>query len=341
MQPENRMRRLRRQIARIPGARVLYHVICMRGLRRQIARILGCHVEFLQANERKFRYWFFRGNDKLVGDYGFISSELIGQMITRNVEFVRFDEDAGRVYLKKDSVIVAVDRYVWIFKEVFLDELYYIQPQLLPDQFVVFDFGMNRGYTALYFLSQTPCEHVYGFEPVKSTFEFALDNIAQNPRMKNRLTLFNVGVGSEDMETEGYVSRDRDGISSYSEEFLDQYAPGFTASAEKSIFRIKQASKVMRELIENDDIRLPIVLKIDIEGHEYEVFDDLAANPDIMRRIDVIVGEYHLGLGRVQAALEGVGFELYTTTATSAQVGDFLFVRKRPLPQKHEADNGT
>lgn len=57
------------------------------------------------------------------------------------------------------GIIIKTDSYYMIFLEVFVYE-YYILPPLGGKKFYVFDVGMNRGYTSIYYASQPACEKI-------------------------------------------------------------------------------------------------------------------------------------------------------------------------------------
>ena len=61
---------------------------------------------------------------------------------------------------------------------------------------------------------------------------------------------------------------------------------------------VKKASEILKPIIIGNDVK-NIILKIDAEGAEYDIFEDLRDNfPEIFDRVEIIVGDAHLGFER-------------------------------------------
>ena len=61
---------------------------------------------------------------------------------------------------------------------------------------------------------------------------------------------------------------------------------------------VKKASEVISKIITENNINTKIILKIDVEGAEYDIMDDLITS-EIINKIDVILGEGHVLSDRV------------------------------------------
>ncbi|MGF7118946.1 hypothetical protein [Methanobacterium oryzae] len=57
--------------------------------------------------------------------------------------------------------------------------------------------------------------------------------------------------------------------------------------------KIKEASGTISDIIKKDNINSNIVLKIDTEGSEHKILDNLISN-DLLKMFDIIMGENHL-----------------------------------------------
>lgn len=102
-----------------------------------------------------------------------------------------------KFYLQRGDLKLISDEHHWIFVEIFGCQTYSGYRWFLQceDDFVVFDLGMNRGYATLYFAEDSRCLKVYGFEPVKETFDRAQVNIALNPHLEGKIAVHNFGLG--------------------------------------------------------------------------------------------------------------------------------------------------
>lgn len=141
-------------------------------------------------------------------------------MQENSVEFVDFKQgipknfsksissNPSEITLKSDKITINLDtNYPWIAIEVFVTQIYAL-PKMIskllfgekaePKRYIVLDFGANRGYASLYFATQTWCEKIYAFELFPQTFTQACENIALNPALAPKITLFNYGLGNLD-----------------------------------------------------------------------------------------------------------------------------------------------
>ncbi|EME0896058.1 FkbM family methyltransferase [Vibrio parahaemolyticus] len=70
-----------------------------------------------------------------------------------------------------------------------------------------------------------------------------------------------------------------------------------------------------------------VILKVDVEGAEYAILNDLIDNnPDFFNNIDIITGELHLGMQNIDERIRSLGYEL-VETKQNGQVCDVLFIK--------------
>lgn len=138
---------------------------------------------------------------------------------------------------------------------------------VLPECDRMVDFGAYLGFTALYAASFGPCVSAFEASPMNGALLAA--NVALNPELRGRVTLHPHAVG------------DRDGT-------VTLYAKGY-ADPEASIFRdVERATLVCgaptarvrmrdtRAVLEEIGVGPDSLLKIDIEGAEYQVLPRIA-----------------------------------------------------------------
>ena len=62
---------------------------------------------------------------------------------------------------------------------------------------------------------------------------------------------------------------------------------------------LKKSSTIFKDIIEKNNIKDNIILKIDVEGAEYDIINDLVDNySEFFNKVVKIVGETHLGFDK-------------------------------------------
>ena len=214
-------------------------------------------------------------------------------------------------------------------REIFAQHIYFIHPKYLKaSSYLVLDFGMNRGYAALYFASQPWCNAVHGFELNELTFNLAEENVALNPALKDKIHIHNFGLGKQDEQLKCFYLPDRDGICTTSSDFLKSYAPEEINRVVEKEITIKKTSSTIKALIQDLAPDTRIVLKIDVEGAEYDILEDLVENyPAFFDQVTLIIGEAHLGLEPITNMLSPLGYTNVCEKNYNPKTEDFLFVK--------------
>ncbi len=156
--------------------------------------------------------------------------------------------------------------------------------------FVFIDVGANIGDSALYTASNPNCKKVFSYEPFFNTYKTALTNINLNPDLKEKINIFNFGWGGEEHQLE---------VECFEDSYFNTLnsANNFPIQAKihtnktKTIVNLKKSSDELKKILS----LFPdsnIVLKIDIEGGEYECIQDLD-NSGLLKYINVIFLEWH------------------------------------------------
>lgn len=193
-----------------------------------------------------------------------------------------------------------------IAQEIFAGEEYGFYSK--ADYFVI-DIGLNIGCSSLYFASKSNITAVYGFEPSKVVYNKATNNILSNKKeVRDKITIFNVGLGGKDYK-EKFTAFD--GIDESRGMKIMQDEIKIYNNAKIVELEVRQASRVLSEIFSRHEEKC--LLKIDCEGAEYEILEDLL-NSGELKRVDVIVMEWHNGkYAELQSLLERAGFEYLLT----------------------------
>jgi FkbM family methyltransferase len=164
-------------------------------------------------------------------------------------------------------------RLAYLFREIFVRQTYPVQ-HLNPEP-VIFDCGANLGMATLFFKFFYPRCRITCFEPDPATFELLEKNVANN--RLDRVALFDVALWSED----GTIDF-----------FSDPSDPGSLRMSALAARMKAPAVKVpARRLSEFVGCEVDY-LKLDVEGAELRVFQDLAASGKL-RLVRELAVEYH------------------------------------------------
>jgi len=164
--------------------------------------------------------------------------------------------------------------FLWQYHEIFYSESYKFKPKNVNP--VIFDCGANVGTSVMYFRKHYPSAVIKAFEPDKKIFSYLEHNILNN-KIKD-IELFNAAVWKENT-TLNFAGDGADGGQ------IDTKNKGNT---DVQAIRLK-------DLLEKE--KSIDLLKIDIEGAEYEVFEDCKNS---LSRIHNIFVECHSFLNNAQ-----------------------------------------
>ncbi len=204
------------------------------------------------------------------------------------------------------------DSLVHIVREIFINFCYFVKINKASP--VIFDVGSNIGIATLFFKSFYPNAAIYSFEPDPDTFSLLDSNIREN----NLTSVFRTKAGLSDFDGKSmlYVPHWSNGSSSILQEKIE-IERGYASQCfalpesnikEKEIDVIKCSDFIRKHNIERIDL-----LKIDAEGSEESIINDLRNRLDI---IDFVVMEFHFSkdlfnknsLGRIISVLERADF---------------------------------
>lgn len=202
-------------------------------------------------------------------------------------------------------------------KEVLVEECYHYHLNNGKKD-VVIDVGMNIGDAVLYFLSMDHVEKVYGFEPFEKTFHNAQSNLRKNNVDLRRVELFPVGLsGCNEERTISFNDNMTCGQSTIADVRDKAYADyldwGLVDKQDEQTaeVEVRRASEVLEPILKENPDR-NIVLKMDCEGEEYGIMEDLY-DSGVLQKIDYIMMEWHyMGRERILHRLDQAGFSWWT-----------------------------
>ena len=218
----------------------------------------------------------------------------------KGFEVSKFDADTEEVIFSNGNLNIYTDvQYPWIVGEIFAEDIYKFQTNLdLTKQYSVLDIGANRCYASIYFAQKDWVKDVYAFELVPQTVEIAQKNLELNPKYSSKIKLYPFGLGKENTTVTIEMLPHRDGCNTIENNFFDNYMPQEHGKGIPQVCEIKKTSEVISKIVEENSLE-NIIFKIDAEGAEYDIIEDLSENyPQIFDKIAILVGDTHLGFER-------------------------------------------
>jgi FkbM family methyltransferase len=195
--------------------------------------------------------------------------------------------------------------FAYNFEEVFFEEEYFFQAD--SDTPVIVDCGSNIGLATLYFKTVYPKAKIIAIEAHPTTFAALESNVKDN-NLSDVETLNVAAVGGDEKEISLMFSRPGDLRSTRIREMH-----GGEELQEIKVPAIR-LSTILPESVD--------LLKMDIEGSEDEVIDEIAGK---LGQIKNVILEYHFtpgrgrkSLGEFISLLEGAGFSCRMKSANPA-----------------------
>ncbi len=228
---------------------------------------------------------------------------------------------------KGDTRIEAVLRAfsdLVIFEEIYLKNMYRF---VSGKETVLFDIGMNIGLASLFFASKGFIKRVYGFEPIRPTYERALENLSLNEAsLAEKIRGYDYGLGEQDGEQTVAYLEDNPGIMCAGKGAVT-VDPG-EISAVTAV--IKEAGPEILRIM-NENPGASFAMKIDCEGAEYEIIPNLIKH-DVLKKISIVVMETHYGGEDMMVdAFRKEGFIVYSNQVPPFRTGTLFAVRQNEI----------
>ena len=181
----------------------------------------------------------------------------------------------GFDYLITDKIVI---------REIFVENVYRMDSSRLSDTGIVFDIGANIGAFSIY-CALLGAKKVYAFEPDTHNFEILKYNIEQN-KMGGIIIPIKLGI----FKTAGRVKL----FSGQGASFLEDQKwlnPKVKKAIETGVPEEQIETITLASAFANNDVVNCDVLKVDVEGSEYAIFEQ--AEPDVLAKARYITVEFH------------------------------------------------
>lgn len=220
---------------------------------------------------------YYKDNYTMLYEHGF----------TEHVDTAYTRYNPAFMYYKGDNIIGASLKFYGEYTE---NEIHLLNTLMQPG-FVVYDIGANIGYHTIGLAQKA--KHVYAFEPNNKNYKLLVHNTFHN---KNVTTL-NVAVGREICIAE---------ISDFEFGSVGNYGECMIVEEGQSC-----EMTYIDHLVKTNKILPPNVVKIDVEGHEWQVIQGMSQT--IKDNLPIIFYEHLHGddLPKVHEFLEQLGYEIF------------------------------
>lgn len=145
-----------------------------------------------------------------------------------------------------------------------------------------------------FFAAQPNVVHVYGFEPFAKTFHKVQENIELNPSLQRRILPLNYGLGGSAREETCLFNDERKGGNSIYQDIRSSERERYASNQDEVVtICIKNASEEFIKIQQKHPLQ-EWVVKMDCEGAEYEIFEDLLQSGSFLK-IRAFLMEWHGG----------------------------------------------
>lgn len=226
------------------------------------------------------------------------------QMLTDlNANFARDASRPGAEVVTLGDIAISAksEEDYFILTEIYHNQSYNFD---FRERTVVIDVGMNIGAASLFFASRPGVEHVYGFEPFITTYALAQDNFRRNPTLGAKITAHNFGLSHRNStESLPYIEERKGSLG------VNGLPHNFTPSRKDvriDTIELREATAALRPIVDAHP-NSAIALKIDCEGAEYDIVDNLAASSLLARFCPIMIEWHRRGPRELLSALNKCG----------------------------------
>ncbi len=228
----------------------------------------------------------------------------------------------ARFFLRDELLFITIEgitlnlttaEEIFIVHEVFFKGVYAVD---ISGSCSVVDVGMNVGIATLYFAALPHVREVFAFEPFIPTYQQGFQNISLNSGLSGKIVAENFGLAQTDQTLEveyDYSNKGQVGIHG------TDLIRSSVEKVEAQRIALRRASTVIASVL-GRCTGSHLLLKLDCEGSEYGIVEDLAEQ-GLLEKFDTIMVEWHeRGYEQILTHLRRTGFTSFYQQ-TSPNIG--------------------
>jgi len=181
---------------------------------------------------------------------------------------------------------------VQVINEIWIDQIYSPWRQRIQPEWIVVDLGSQRGIFTVYAAKQA--KYVYAVEANPEVACFWQANIAMN-KLSDKVSLLQGAIACTEGTADFFIARDA----------------GMSGLVQREFVDVERHIKVKKISIKNllQDLIIVHLLKIDVEGAEFDLFAEVCAR-DWLNKVERIAMEYHDNPATIVNTLKQFGFRV-------------------------------
>ncbi|MEQ9050789.1 MAG: FkbM family methyltransferase [Marinoscillum sp.] len=174
---------------------------------------------------------------------------------------------------------------LYILNEIWVNGCY--NYHLPPEQMhFVIDIGMNVGFASLFFSRTKHPLHIFSFEPFAPTYHQAMINIKRNGASGD-ITTHNFGLGNAGTFDIEYSETHRGRMGIWGTKLVGEQIH----SAKKERIEVRSFTDSIDHIVSKYPTT-PVVLKVDCEGAEYDIFEGISN--EFLDQVIIVMMEWHV-----------------------------------------------
>jgi len=251
-------------------------------------------------------------------EHSFILKGIAFARALRKQAGARFDNVDELILIRLGDLTFEVRTFeeLFILHEIFVELVYNLK---LPGQAVVVDIGANVGFTSILFAHDPNVTRVIAFEPVEVTYQHALRNLTINKQCAAKIELHNYGLSDKEETIEIEFSDEIKG--SVGIRGLAHRDDIDRSRIRKEKLHLLEAGSEIKKVIDGCN-GMPVFLKMDCEGSEYQIVDNLIDTGQLPRVAGIMM-EWHDSqlLSELETKLTSAGFTVFSLSPNGTTVG--------------------
>jgi FkbM family methyltransferase len=282
---------------------------------------LGYKIEN-RKKEKKRTIEFLNQFDSKINKFLLIKSVKFIENILQSFPDLKIrDHDCGLIFEFNDlNIYVESYEEILIINEIFIEKDYDF---FTNEKIVLIDIGANIGLASIFFSQKKNISKIYAFEPVEKTYNQALINFKMNKHFLKVEKFKNYGLAKGDRKDIFLFNNNVKGNTGVRGSLSSSFVASMVIEVEVELRNV--TTEIEKIIIENPNSK--IAIKMDCEGGEYEIFENLE-DTGCIKKIDYLVMEWHdKGSAELEFILQKNGFDYFNRNLVSNSGMIYAFKR--------------